>query len=84
MSLLNHIGSEFSKLNLPELAICCTMLNNEIKRRRVEVERVEYDNTGAEAEAMAQAEAEAIAEDNARADQECAEAEAAEQDYSGR
>ena len=33
MSMLDHIGDEFSELTLSELAICCKMLNAEIKRR---------------------------------------------------
>jgi len=33
MGLLDHIGDEFAELTLSELAICCTMLNAEIKRR---------------------------------------------------
>ncbi len=36
MSLLDHIGDEFSELTISELAICCTMLNAEIRQREHE------------------------------------------------
>lgn len=44
MSLLEHIGDELTELSLSELAICCTMINSEIKSRKTNKYQIDMFN----------------------------------------